>query len=148
MDAVQNDVLDAAVDTGHVWIELTDKNGNKQIYSHGPAKAIGKKTAGDFKSGKLPGTVKWPVDHYEADAQRTWKLSCEQCEKAKKMIEEATNNPPNYTIDSQCASNSIKFLNDIPALPAPPPGVGPVVVMRKDPIWKGDKTNPSTWQRN
>ncbi len=143
-DAVENNILNVAFDTGHSWLELEDEVAKTITFSFGPGSAIGKDNLEDFKDGKLLGNVEWPIAGHEATAvTKSWKLDKTECEKAKKLIEDKKKAKPNYSPQYQCTSAALEILTSIPVDPVPPNGVGRVIAERYGfRKWEGNVANP------
>jgi hypothetical protein len=142
--AVKNNVLNVAFDTGHSWLELEDENSKTITFSFGPGDQIGKDNLDDFKNGKLPGNVEWPIGgHGATAATKSWDLDQDECDKAKELIADKKKEKPNYSPQYQCTSAALEILTSIPVDPAPPDGVGFVIAerfgIRK---WEGNAANP------
>jgi RHS repeat-associated protein len=148
-DAVKDNTLNVAIDTGHTWVVLSDIDphdilGEEMKYSHGPGAPIGKDDLDDFKDGKFPGTADWETKTHEGSAvTKEWELEADECKKAKKIIEDMKKAVPNYSPANQCTSVALKILNEIPVDPAPPDGVGYVIAERAfQRKWEGNAANP------
>ena len=141
--AVTNNVLNVAIDTGHTWVEFTQRE-TTIIFSVGPDQPIGKDDINNFKSGNLPGTTGFSVESHRANAvRREWKLNCTQCKHAKKVFKEKVQQPINYTPFYQCTSAALGLLNSIPVEPSPPEGKGMVIARAYGvTVWRGIVANP------
>lgn len=143
MNAVENDVLNVGIDTGHTWLEVHD--GSEIItFSVGPNGKIGKRDLDDFEAGTYDGVTDWETETHAASAvKKDWELTPCQCQKAKKLIEEKQKKGIKYTPTYQCTTAALELLNAIPVTPAPPDGVGNVVAKKGVyTAWSGRVANP------
>ena len=150
-EAVENNILNVYVDTGHTWVEF-EYCGETITFSVGPKDGIdpnSKKSLKRFKKGKTPGTTNFPTASHRKNAvTKEWRLNKAQCEKAKEVFDEQTQQEINYTLEYQCTSSALILLNYIPISPPPPDWVGPVVVKVPDNegneeiYWQGNMPNP------
>ncbi len=135
--AVTDNTLNAGIDTGHSWIDYSDFMDGKftsLIFSFGPAVPIGASNIQDFKDGKLLGNTEISIFGYKNSVKMEWKLCTEDCIKLKRLIKAAKNKTPiYYTPKYQCTSAALEILKEVNLDPAPPDGVGPVVV-KKGPL--------------
>ena len=99
-EAVENNVLNVDEDTGHTWVELHG-DGNPIVFSVGPLPG-GISSAKDFRDGKCEGVTDWDTESHRATAvQKEWKLTKQQCDKAKKIIQTKKETRFKYTPEYQ-----------------------------------------------
>ena len=141
-EAVENNVLNVDEDTGHTWVELHG-DGNPIVFSVGPLPG-GISSAKDFRDGKCEGVTDWDTESHRATAvQKEWKLTKQQCDKAKKIIQTKKETRFKYTPEYQCTTAALELLNAIPVNPPPPEGRGHVVAKRMGiTFWEGIVANP------
>ena len=141
-EAVENNVLNVDEDTGHTWVELHG-DGNPIVFSVGPLPG-GISSAKDFRDGKCEGVTDWDTESHRATAvQKEWKLTKQQCDKAKKIIQTKKETRFKYTPEYQCTTAALELLNAIPVNPPPLEGRGHVVAKRMGiTFWEGIVANP------
>jgi hypothetical protein len=103
--AVQNDVLNAAIDPGHTFVYIKERGKVVSLLSFGPGTPIGATNKNQFLNGTLPGNPHWPL---QGNAN-TWEffLTVLEAEEAKKEITRIKTQVPNYTPTNQCTSVSL-----------------------------------------
>jgi RHS repeat-associated protein len=137
--AVKKDVLNLAVDPGHVFVYLRNSS-NKiiSILSFGPGESVAD-NRDVFRKGTLPGNAHWRL----YGTANTWEstITSPQLAAAQNAITDFKAHAPNYTIDVQCTTASLSIAKK--AGLNLPDGVGHVIVRK----WgftpfDGDVANP------
>ena len=138
--AVQNNVLNVAVDTGHTFVYIRNLGVVTTMLSFGPGSQIGPNNIVQFLRGNLPGNAHWPL----TGSTNTWEfpISTGQMNTAKQAISDFKAHVPNYTTTMQCTSAALSIATT--AGVSLPSGVGPVIA-RESRTWRGHTVGVTLW---
>jgi len=138
--AVENNVLDVSVDSGHTFAYVRNASGEVvSILSFGPGEPIGTSNKGEFQAGNLSGNAHWPL---QGNAT-TWEFSitATQMTAALRAMDAVRENVPNYTPTRQCTSAALSIATA--AGVNLPRGIGPVRATALGvTVWSGRAANP------
>jgi hypothetical protein len=115
--------MNAAIDTGHTWLEFEGPD-SKWTFSFGPKKPV---SPGDLllRDG-VPSKNNYPfTSHVKTAVSMEWLISKVQFDNAKILAGKFN---MNYSKHITCTSTALSLLNRINVNPAPPTGLGPVIV--------------------
>jgi len=137
--AVRNNVLNVAVDAGHVFVYLKDSSGKVvSILSFGPSKNVAFNQQ-LFKSGGLPGNAHWKL----TGSANTWEstITLPQLTAGEDAITDFKAHVPNYTVDMQCTTAALSIAQKVGL--TLPDGVGPVIAREMGTTYfSGQMANP------